>query len=107
MSDVLILNDANFDSTINNESRPVLVVFYAPWCGYCRMQLPILRELADIMEDKAVIAEINIDNNAAKAREFSVSGVPSLYVFKNGKVVYHQSGVHKADDLKRILEKSI
>ncbi len=102
MSKVLEFTDDNFETELYNVKSPVIVDFYAPWCGHCRTQLPIIEQLADEMTDKAVFAKINVDENREKADEFFISGIPAILVFKNGKLVEQKSGVQSFDELKRI-----
>ena len=105
MSKVIELTDENFDIQLNNSDTPVVVDFFAPWCGQCRTQAPIIDQLADEMEGKAVIAKLNVDENRAKAAEYFISGIPAILVFKNGKLVEQKAGVQQKNDLKKIIEK--
>lgn len=105
MAKVVELTDVNFDNEIKNTDKPVLVDFWAPWCGYCRKQAPIIDELAEELGDKAVVATVNIDDNQQKASEFFISGIPAILVFKNGKPVEQMSGVHQKDQLKSAVRK--
>lgn len=83
---------------------PVLVDFFATWCGPCRVQSPILEELHTEMGDKVRIIKIDIDKNEALAQKYMVQSVPTLMIFKNGKLEWRAAGVHQAADLKRMLE---
>ena len=92
----------NFD-TIINEDRPVIVDFHALWCGPCKVQSPILKQVADELGDRVKVIKIDIDQNQAIAGRFNIKSVPTLIVFKNGEVKYQQAGVHTKPQLMNIL----
>lgn len=94
MSDkVKDLKEADFDSTI--ASGTVLVDFWAPWCGPCKMQGPILEKVADKVGDDVVIAKVNVDENASLAAKFGVRSIPTLLLFKDGEKVKDFVGVQQ------------
>lgn len=99
------LNDVNFDSEVIRSTQPVLVDFYADWCGPCRKQLPIVEELAGDYAGKARVAKANVDNANLKASEYGVSSIPALLVFKDGKVVERMVGLHSKTQLSQIIDK--
>ncbi len=80
------LTDAAFDETIHNSDAPVLVDFWAPWCGPCIMIVPILKEIADEYGDKAKICRLNVDDARDSAIEFGISAIPTLILFKDSQV---------------------
>lgn len=90
---------------IINGNKPVLVDFSAEWCGPCKMMAPILREVALKIGDKARIIKIDVDRNPAIARKYQIVSVPTLMIFKNGKIQMRQSGVIAAANLIGLLEK--
>jgi thioredoxin 1 len=96
-------NEANFDSQVLAADVPVLVDFYADWCGPCRMIAPVLEELAREMP-AARIVKVNVDENPGLASRYGISSIPSLLVFKSGEVVSQQVGVVGKAQLKALLE---
>ncbi|MGM0890569.1 MAG: thioredoxin [Bacillota bacterium] len=87
------------------QSGVTLVDFWAPWCGPCRVQLPIVEELADEMEGQATIAKVNVDNDPELAMQFGIMSIPALLLFKDGKVVDTMVGINQKHVLKeKILE---
>lgn len=107
MANVIELNDVNFDMEVKKSKKPVLVDFYATWCGPCRMQLPIMEDVAGDFSGKAVVAKLNVDNGRNKSAEYGISSIPALLVFKNGNVVEKLTGLHSRNQLSSILSKHI
>ena len=105
MTNVIELNDVNFDSEVKRSTQPVLVDFYATWCGPCRKQLPIMDEVAKEFASKARITKMNVDDGKIKAAEFGISSIPALLVFKDGKVAEKLVGLHSQNQLSSILNK--
>lgn len=91
---------------IINQDKPVLVDFYADWCGPCKMQAPILEDVKQRVKDRATIIKIDVDKNPKAATAFQVRGVPTLILFKNGEVRWRQSGVANANDLERLIDEN-
>jgi thioredoxin 1 len=99
MADKLVeITEANFEDTIG--SGTVLVDFWAPWCGPCRMQTPILEELADDMQGQVVIGKVNVDDSPSLAARFKVRSIPTLILFKDGEAAQQWVGVQQAGTLK-------
>jgi thioredoxin 1 len=91
MGKTLELTDSTFDQTIKSD-KPVLVDFWAEWCGPCKMIGPVVEELAGEYEGKAVVAKLNVDENPETAAKFGIRSIPTLLVFKGGQVVDKQIG---------------
>ena len=91
MGKTLELTDATFDETLKSD-KPILVDFWAEWCGPCKMIGPVVEELAGDYEGKAIVAKINVDENPQVTARFGVRSIPTLLVFKNGQIVDKQVG---------------
>ena len=96
----------NFDSIIN-EPRPVIVDFHALWCGPCKVQSPILSEIAAEFGDRLKVIKIDVDKNPMIASKYNIQGVPTVILFKNGHLVWRQSGVASKSQLKEIIMQHI
>jgi thioredoxin 1 len=103
----LEISDANFKSEVIESLMPVLVDFWAPWCGPCKMIAPVLDELAKEYEGKIKIVKLNVDDNQGTATEFGIKGIPTLILFKDGKVLEQTIGAQSKELLKKMVEKSL
>jgi thioredoxin 1 len=97
---------ASFKDIINSE-QPVLVDFFAEWCGPCKTLSPILKDVAEKVQGKAKIIKIDVDKNQQAASIYQVRGVPTLILFKNGKQLWRQSGVVSGSDLINLINQHI
>jgi thioredoxin 1 len=93
---------ANFDSIIN-ETKPVIIDFHAVWCGPCKVQSPILKEVAAELGDRVRVIKIDVDQNPEIAGRYQIQSVPTLMIFKKGEVKYKQPGVHTKQQLMNVL----
>ncbi|KGO86839.1 thioredoxin [Flavobacterium rivuli WB 3.3-2 = DSM 21788] len=95
----------NSFSTLINSSEPVLIDFFATWCGPCQMMAPILKDVKESLGDKIKIIKVDVDKNQAlmSTPQFQVKGVPTLMLFQNGKMLWRQSGVVPKDDIIRTI----
>ena len=90
-------------SDIINQDKPVLVDFYADWCGPCKMMSPILKQVKDNLGERVSIIKIDVDKNQALAAKYQVRGVPTLILFKNGTQLWRQSGVLQKNELINVI----
>ena len=91
-----------FQELINSD-KPVLVDFFAEWCGPCKMMAPILKEVKNKLGDAVTIVKVDVDKNPDAARQFNIQGVPTLIVFQKGEVKWRQSGVVQARQIEQVL----
>ena len=101
------VTDATFESDVLKSNLPVLVDFWAPWCGPCRMVSPIVEELADEYRGRVKFVKLNTDDNVQTASRYGIRSIPTLLVFKGGEPVDQVIGFRPKSDLKRSLEKAL
>ncbi|MCI4642900.1 MAG: thioredoxin [Flavobacteriaceae bacterium] len=97
---------ASFSDLIQS-SKPVLIDFYASWCGPCKAMSPVLEQLKASMGDQISVLKIDVDKNPGIATKYQVRGVPTLMIFKNGASLWRESGVYSAADLETVLKKFV
>ena len=96
--------ETSFNDLIQ-QSKPVVVDFFAEWCGPCKMMAPILKETKGLVGDKATIIKIDVDKNPAVSQHYKIRSIPTLMLFKNGQAVWTQSGVASEAMLEQVLKK--
>ncbi len=106
-NNVINVNDLDFNEIVLKSDKPVLVDFWASWCGPCRMQSPVLYELAGELEGKVVVCKVNVDECERLAISYGINSIPALFVFKDGKVVEKAVGLTSKDRLSAMLIKHI
>ena len=106
VSSVITLTNASFPA-LKAQGKPVLMDFWAPWCGPCRQQGPIIEQVAADLGAAAMIAKVNVDDEKELARDFGIQAIPTLLLLKDGAVVQRFVGVQTADDLRHAVQSTI
>ncbi|WP_026652119.1 thioredoxin [Butyrivibrio proteoclasticus] len=99
--------EANFENEVLNSDIPVLVDFYADWCGPCKMMMPVVEKLAETYDGKIKVGKINSDENSALAAKYNIMSIPSFLVIKNGEVVNSATGAMPAEALAKMLDEAL
>ena len=107
MSTPVHVGDDDFEANVLNSDRPVLVDFWAEWCGPCKMIAPALEEIAGVMDGKVTVAKLNIDDNPHTPSKYGVRGIPTLMVFKDGQLAATKVGALPKSQLQQWLESVI
>lgn len=101
------VTDADFDKTVLQGGKPALVDFWAPWCGPCRIIGPIVEELAPSYQGRAIIAKMNVDDNPQVAQKFGITSIPTLMMFKDGKLVDRVVGAMPKGELQKFIDRNL
>jgi thioredoxin 1 len=107
MAKPTVVTDETFDKEVLGSPGPVLVDFWAPWCGPCRLVAPVMEELAQEMEGRVSFAKLNVDENPRTAPRYSIQAIPTLILFKEGKPVKQFVGYKPKGELKKSLEEAL
>ena len=105
--EIVHLTDDSFDETIKNAHGPVLVDFWAAWCGPCKIIAPYLDQIAGEVAGVATVAKVNVDENGDLSARFGIRSIPTLVIFKEGRVVDQQTGFRSKDEIRTLLQKHI
>lgn len=101
------ITDENFEETVLKSDKPVMVDFWAAWCGPCKMVGPIIEEIAEEYEGKAVVGKLDVDNHQEFAAKYGVRNIPTVMVFKNGEMVARQVGAAPKTTYTKALEEAL
>lgn len=101
------VTDRDFESEVLQSELPVMVDFWAPWCGPCRMVSPVVEELADEYQGQVKFVKLNTDDNVETATRYSIRSIPTLLMFKDGKTVNHVIGFRPKNDLKETIDQAL
>ena len=101
------MNQDNFEKVVLESEKPVLVDFWAPWCGPCKMVAPVVEELAQEYSDKAEFAKVNVDEAPLVASKYGIMSIPTLIVFKNGEPAQQVIGYKPKSELKKLLDTTV
>jgi thioredoxin 1 len=104
---VQVFTDANFQEAVLQAEKPVLVDFWAAWCGPCKMIAPVVNEIANEFDGKVIVGKINVDENNATAGKYSVMSIPTLLLFKDGKEVQRVVGYKSKNELSAIINNAL
>ena len=104
---VQTFTDGNFDQSVLNSGQPVLVDFWAEWCGPCKRLGPTIDQLASEYAGKVIVGKLNVDDNQNTAIKFQIRGIPAVLLFKDGQIVESVVGLAPKEDFKKVIDKHI
>jgi thioredoxin 1 len=105
MGKAVVVTDSNFNDEVVNSSTPVLIDFWAEWCGPCRMIGPVVEEIAEQFEGKIKVGKVNVDENQKTAAQYGIRSIPTLLIFKNGALVNQMVGAQPKNKLVEAINK--
>lgn len=103
----MVLNDDNFDAEVGQSEIPVLVDFWAPWCGPCLMVAPVIEELAEEYKGRCKFGKLNVDENPVTAGRFGIRSIPTLILFKDGQVVDRLVGALPKENIEELIKRGL
>ena len=106
-TNVVKITAANFEQQVTASTKPVLVDFWAPWCGPCRAMVPTISALADEYRDRVVFGSVNVDDETALSEKFNIEGIPAVFIFKNGKPVHQLVGLREKKEFQDLLNQLV
>lgn len=104
---VNVINDMNFHNEVTNSDVPVVVDFWATWCGPCKMLSPVMEEVSEELNGKAKFVKVNVDENPVAANEYRIASIPTVMIFKNGKQINSLVGFRPKNEIKSAIEQYI
>lgn len=104
---VQVISDNDFESSVLQSATPTLVDFWAPWCGPCRIIAPVIEEFAGTYNGRAAMAKLNVDENPETAQKYQVTSIPTLIIFKDGRVVDRAVGALPKGELQKFIERNL